>query len=86
MEFLVRHIQRTADIAGGFIVGNLVIDDDVFIQLDNGQLVPATGSVEVKNGDHWRCLTTTDFQAVTVEGWPLYAGLDARMKREEVHG
>lgn len=80
MEFLTRHIQKTADIAGGFVVGNLVIDGGVFIQMENGQLVSATGSVEVKNGDHWQTLTPADFEAVTVEGWPLYAGLDARMK------
>jgi hypothetical protein len=80
MEFLVRHIQRTADIAGGFIVGTLVIEDGVFIQLEDGQMIPATGSVEVKNGDTWQILTPADFVAVTVEGWPAYAGLDARMK------
>lgn len=80
MKFLARRIEKTADIAGGFIVGTLVIEDGVFIQLEDGQMIPATGSVEVKNGDTWQILTPADFVAVTVEGWPLYAGLDARMK------
>lgn len=84
MEFLVRHIQRTADIAGGFIVGTLVIEDGVFIQLEDGQMIPATESVEIKNGDTWQILTPADFIAVTVEGWPLYAGLDARMKEANI--
>ena len=80
MDFLVRSIQRTADIAGGYIVGNLVIDPSgVFIQLDDGSLTPATGKVEVKNGDHWQALTVADFNEETIYGDPAYAGLDARM-------
>jgi len=81
MEFLVRHIQRTADIAGGFIVGTLVIlDHQAYLQLENGELVSVTSAVEVKNGDQWRRLTPADILQKTAEGWPAYAGMDARMK------
>ncbi len=80
MDFLVRSIQRTADIAGGYIVGNLVIDPTgVFIQKENGSLVPVTGKVEVKNGDCWQTLSVADYNVETIYGDPGYAGLDARM-------
>ena len=42
-------------------------------------MVPVTGKVEVKIGDHWEALTVADFNDETPEGWPLNAGLDARM-------
>lgn len=80
MEFLVRHIQRTSDIAGGFVVGTLVIDDGVYIQAEDGELTPVTSAVEVKNGGHWQHLSATDILRRTTEGWPAYAGMDARMK------
>jgi hypothetical protein len=86
MEFLVRHIQRTADIAGGFIVGTLVIlDHQAYLQLENGTLVPIYDikTVEVKNGDQWQRLTPADVLRRTAEGWPAYAGLDARMMMGE---
>ncbi len=80
MIFLTRSIEKTANIAGGYTVGNLVIDPSgVFIQVENGELVPVTGKVEVKNGDIWEALTVADFNDETPEGWPLNAGLDARM-------
>ena len=80
MDFLVRSIQRTADIAGGYIVGNLVIDPSgVFIQKENGELVVATRKVEVKIGDGWEFLTVADYNEETIYGNLLNAGLDARM-------
>lgn len=80
MILLIRSIEKTANIAGGYTVGNLVIDPTgVFIQLENGQLVPAIGKVEVKNGDHWEALTVADYNVETIYGAPLYAGADARM-------
>jgi hypothetical protein len=78
--FLIRHIEKTANIAGGFTVGTLVIESQgVFLQLDDGSLVPATGKVEVKNGGTWQTLAPEDFSRITAEGWPAYAGMDARM-------
>ncbi|MEN6325834.1 MAG: hypothetical protein ABFD18_06470 [Syntrophomonas sp.] len=82
MDFLLRHIQKTIDIADGWIVGTLVIEEDktAYLQRENGSLVPATGIIEVRNGDCWQRLLPDDFLQTTVEGWPAYAGLDARMK------
>jgi len=78
---LTRSIEKTANIAGGYTVGNLVIEPQgVFIQLDDGSLTPVTGKLEVKIGDSWEFLTVADFNEETPEGWPLNAGLDARMK------
>ena len=80
MDFLVRSIQRTADIAGGYTVGNLVIEPQgVFIQKENGELVPVTGKLEVKIGDSWEFLTVADYNEETIYGNLLNAGLDARM-------
>lgn len=80
MIFLTRSIEKTANIAGGYTVGNLVIDPQgVFIQLDDGSLTPATGKVEVKIGDVWQALTVADYNVETIYGDPAYAGLDARM-------
>ena len=80
MIFLTRSIEKTANIAGGYTVGNLVIEPQgVFIQVDDGSLVPAIGKVEVKIGGQWQALTVADYNEETPEGWPLNAGLDARM-------
>ena len=81
MEFLLRHIQQTADIADGWKAGRLVIENQQpFLQLDNGSILPADGIIEVKNGDYWQRLDSKDILCTTVEGWPAYAGLDARMR------
>lgn len=81
MEFLTRHIQRTADIAAGYTVGSLVIENQqAYLQLDNNAIVPDQGTIEVKNGDQWQRLTPDDILRQTPEGWPAYAGMDARMK------
>lgn len=57
MEFLLRHIQQTADIADGWKVGRLVIENQQpFLQLDNGSILPADAIIEVKNGDCWQRL------------------------------
>ena len=80
MIFLTESIQKTADIAAGYIVGQLVIDPQgVFIQQDNGTLIPAIGKVDVKNGDYWQTLTVADYNEETIYGDPGYAGLRARM-------
>ena len=83
MEFLVRHIQRTADIAAGYTIGTLVIENhQTHLQLENGSLVPIynINTIEVKNGGNWQRLTPADILQKTAEGWPAYAGMDARMK------
>lgn len=83
MFLLTASIRKTANILGGWMVGNLVIEDDgAFIQLDCGDLVPVVPSdiIEVHNNDQWQRLNEHDLKARTVEGWPAYAGMDARVK------
>lgn len=76
---LIRSMEKSINIIDGFTTGNLVIEPmGVFLQLDNGSLVPVTGTVEVKIGDSWEALTAADYNEETPEGWPLNAGLDAR--------
>lgn len=80
MIFLTRDIEKTANIAGGYTVGTLVIDPQgVFLQQDDGSLVPATGRVEVENGHAWQALSAADYNAEDIYGNPAYAGMDARM-------
>jgi hypothetical protein len=75
MDFLVRSVQRTTDIAGGYIVGYLAIENGAYIQKENGEMVEVGSSrqVEVKNGDQWERLTAEDLRN---NG---FAGLEARM-------
>lgn len=83
---LTKHINQTTDridaALDGWILGVLVIEDgQANLQLDDNSLIPVPANVclELKNGGVWQRLTETDCQ-LAVEGWPLFAGLDARMK------
>ena len=44
MDFLVRSVQRTTDIAGGYIVGYLAIENGAYIQKENGEMVAAAAA------------------------------------------
>jgi len=77
---LIRSMEKSINIIDGFTTGNLVIEPmGVFIQKETGELIPVIGKVEVKCGDGWHALTIDDYNEETPEGWPLNAGLDARM-------
>jgi hypothetical protein len=68
----------------GWTFGRLVIKPEgVSLQVEDGSLlpVPAGCILEVMNGDEWQRLTPADLTMTTREGWPLYAGLEARMKQ-----
>lgn len=80
MDLLIRSIEKTANIAAGYTVGTLVIENEqAYLQLDDNSIVPIQGTIEVKNGDHWQRLTLADILRTTSEGWPAYAGMDARV-------
>ncbi|CAM3464508.1 hypothetical protein EDM52_18460 [Brevibacillus invocatus] len=87
MIFLSDHMKETADIMAGYITGRLFVENGtVGIQRSNGQeLYLGEGDhIEVRNGDEYQPVTTWDaLTAKTVEGWPLYAGLYARVKQME---
>ncbi|SFH21902.1 hypothetical protein SAMN05660649_04302 [Desulfotomaculum arcticum] len=80
MFLLADSIRKTANILDGWQVGNLVIEDGVFIQLDSGDLMPvAPGAIlEVCNDGQWQRLSESDIEVKTIDGWPAYAGMDAR--------
>jgi hypothetical protein len=83
---LARSIRQTADIAGGYIVGTLVIENGkVYVQKDNGELIEITPkqSIEVYNEGDRKYVKISYEDAVTTmssDGWPLFAGLDVRVK------
>lgn len=80
MILLIQSIQRTCNIAEGWTVGQLVIESSAaYMELDNGSLIEVNKELEVKNGDRWQRLTAADLKETTREGWPVYAGMDARM-------
>jgi hypothetical protein len=83
---LARNIRQTADIAGGYIVGTLVIENGkAYVQKDNGELIEITPkqSIEVYNEGDRKYVKISYEDAVTTmstDGWSLFAGLDVRVK------
>lgn len=81
MEFLLRSIQITADIADGWTVGVLVIENEqASLQLEDGSIIPISGALEVKNGDFWEKPVSWFSKITTEDGWPAYGGMRARMR------
>jgi len=80
MFLLVRSLQKTADILDGWKVGCLVIKDIAYVELDNGSAIEINETLEVRNGDEWQTVSHEDLGKRTPEGWPLLAGLDARLR------
>jgi len=80
-DSLQKSIDQLDSLLDGWTFGQLVIEDQKpFLQLENGDIIPATGIVEVKNGDFWERVDTYDYYIITIDGWPAYAGMKARMK------
>ena len=74
----------TADIADGWTVGTLVIEDQqAYLQLEDDSIIPATGIIEIKNGDFWERPDYPFWLATTKEGWPAYAGMRARIRPQQ---
>lgn len=68
----------------GFEVGTLIVDAGVVSLDTNDGMIELTADhkIEVLNGDHYLAVTLDDcLSRVTEgEGWPLFAGLYARIK------
>lgn len=78
-----KSINQIDALLDGWTFGRLVIEPDgTYIQPDDGSLLPVPDecTLEVLNGDEWQQLNQADLARKTVEGWPAYAGLDARFK------
>lgn len=86
MIFLSESMKATADIIAGFTTGRLFVENGtVGLQRSNGEEIylGERDHIEVRNGDEYQPVTTREVLTVkTVEGWALYAGLYARVKRE----
>ena len=84
MDFLLESIQKTADIADGWTVGTLAIENQLaYLQLEDGAIISTAGIIEIKNGDFWERTDYAFWLATTREGWPAYAGMRARMRPQE---
>ena len=85
MHLLSSHLKETADIAAGYVTGQLFVEGgQVGVQRSNGEEVILDDSylIEVRNGDVYERITVTEALTVkTVEEWPLYAGLYTREKK-----
>lgn len=83
---LARSIRQTADIAGGYIVGTLVIENgNAYVHKENGKEIEIKPeqSIEVYNEGDRKYVKISYEDAVTkvsTDGWPLFAGLDVRVK------
>ncbi|MEK3698231.1 hypothetical protein NYE33_14815 [Paenibacillus sp. FSL R10-2199] len=83
---LSQHMRETANMIDGYLSGRLVVDLDeclVGLQLENNSITPlnAQHQIEVMQ---WEKYCPMRYQrlldAKTIEGWPGYAGLEARIK------
>ncbi|MCC5911353.1 MAG: hypothetical protein JJT76_13030 [Clostridiaceae bacterium] len=85
MILLANSIKKTLCIAEGWQVGRLIIEGSrAYVELDNGQEVEVEGNiVEIRNDDVWQRLNTSDYKEKTVEGWPLFAGFETRIKQSK---
>lgn len=83
-----KSINQIDALLDGWTFGRLVIDVATngkliaCLQKEDGEMIPIPTHtmLEVRNGDQWLRLTRMDLYRKTVEGWPAYAGLEARMR------
>jgi hypothetical protein len=87
MEYLSNHIKETIDRVDGFQTGTLIVEEGKvsLLQSDNTEIkLDDTFSIEVRNDNLYEKLSIeTILNTLTVEGWPGYAGLYARVKTNE---
>lgn len=84
---LSEHMKETANIIAGYVTGRVVIEHGaVSLQLSSGELVALSQvhRFEVRSGSEYETVTLEQALSLkTAEGWPLLAGLYARVKIEE---
>lgn len=83
------HIKRTTReidaFFGGYTIGTLIIDGDtVSLETGRGEIVlDETYHIEVLGGDEYHTITYNQARnTMSRDGWPLYAGLEARVKKK----
>ncbi|MCO7126604.1 hypothetical protein NIE88_12600 [Sporolactobacillus shoreicorticis] len=87
---LHQSMQNTISQIDAFIenwtFGTLIVEDNhAFLALEIGEVILLDHEqfeIEIRNGDEFMPVTLDQvLTSKTVEGWPLYAGLDARIRQ-----
>lgn len=85
------HIKQTVRTIDAFLerytLGTLIVDGDtVSLETGRGEIVlDETYVIEVLGGEKYHPITYDQARnAMSSDGWPLYAGLEARAKKKEV--
>lgn len=85
------HIKQTVRTIDAFLerytLGTLIVDGDtVSLETGRGEIVlDETYHIEVLGGDEYHQITYDQARnTMSRDGWPLYAGLEARAKKKEV--
>lgn len=72
-----------------FTLGILIVDDgQAYLQLDIGELITLDESfeIEVINGNEYHPVTYDEaVNTISTDGWSLYAGLKAKVKKINNH-
>ncbi|MGM7635665.1 hypothetical protein [Bacillus sp. Hm123] len=92
LKFLGEHLKETLDRLNGFVTGTLVVETDkqqvsLAIESDGETLdlvLSDSVQIEVRNGDEYEAITIKQaLETMDSEtGWPLFAGLYARVKKK----
>ncbi|WP_405131916.1 hypothetical protein MHB43_10440 [Paenibacillus sp. FSL H8-0317] len=85
MDHLTNSIKNTINVIDGYTTGTLIVDGEfVGLLLEDGSELPLDNNrhIEVRNGDgsYERVMIDQIQTTMTAEGWPLYAGMYARVK------
>ncbi|MGG3958385.1 hypothetical protein ABEV20_03855 [Bhargavaea massiliensis] len=83
MESMRRSIRDIDAFFGGYTIGTLIIDGGkVSLETKNGEIVlDETYRIEVFDGEKYHSITYDQARnTMSRDGWPLYAGLEARVK------
>jgi hypothetical protein len=82
------HIKRTVRTIDAFLenytLGTLIVDGDtVSLETKNGEIVlDESYVIEVFDGEKYHQITYDQARStISSDGWPLYAGLKARVKK-----
>lgn len=86
------HIKRTTRGIDAFLenytLGTLIVDGDIVsLETKHGEIVlDESYVIEVFGGEKYHPVTYDKARnTMSSDGWPLYAGLEARVKKKEVN-
>jgi hypothetical protein len=88
MESMRRSIRDIDAFLGNYTIGTLIVGDGkVSLETKYGEIVlDETYHIEVLGGGEYHQITYDQARnTMSRDGWPLYAGLEARVKKKEVN-